>query len=326
MKNIIKTLKHYIAGTKAYQLYSNYKKREHLVHNGEMYPDKTFYIIGQDDLSGGMWWLINKVVMHIAYARERGYTPVVDLQNYWTQYTSEDTFGKINIWELFLKQPCEFSLDDISCAKNVIICKKAPAPLPKYLMGNNDFYEDNDRLKYFKDFFKQYIRFNSETLNYFKNQEVHFFKGRRMCGVLCRGTDYVAQRPKNHPVQPRPEDVINDVKRVVKDYNCDGVFIATEDQDILDSFKSAFGDKLAFIDQPRLSKSDLLPGELLAKSKQRLNISKSSIEDGRSYLLSTYLLSRCCCFLSGRTGGCKGVLLMSDSFDYCYIYNLGLYS
>ncbi len=33
---------------------------------------RCFYIIGQDDTTGGLFWLVNKAVMHIAYAIEKG--------------------------------------------------------------------------------------------------------------------------------------------------------------------------------------------------------------------------------------------------------------
>ncbi len=333
LKTLITRIKAVVLGSKLYKEYRKNQKMEQHVSYGKEYPDQTFYVIGQDDQSGGMWWLINKVIMHIAYAIDKGYIPVVDLQHFKTQYTDKRTFGKVNIWEQFLKQPFGYSLDsngtepkNIAHAKNVILCKKEPAPFPEYLMGNTDYYENPERLQYFRNIFKQYIHFNSSTIQLFEKEKETLFKGRRMCGVLCRGTDYVAQRPKNHPIQPEPEDVIEDAKEVMNKYHCEGVFLATEDLDILNLFIDAFGENLSYVNQPRLSKKDIIPGELLAKSKKRLNITKSSYEDGVKYLVSTYLLSKCDCFIGGRTGGCKGVLLMSETYEHCKIYNLGFYS
>lgn len=330
---MINFFKRAILQSSLYQHYKEFKKKERRVRYGNDYPDKIFYVIGQDDESGGLWWLINKAVMHIAYAKDNGFIPVIDLQNYKTQYTIEETFRKVNVWELFLDQPCGFSLDkngnapnNISRARNVIISKKEPSPSPDYLMGNTDFYDNPERLNYFREMFKRYIRFNSETTAFFEREKDRLFKGRRMCGVLCRGTDYVALKPQNHPVQPNPVDVINETKCVISKYNCEGVFLATEDRDILNLFKEAFGDILLYEDQPRLSQKDIVSGEMLALSKKRLNVSDSPLDDGLKYLVSTYLLSQCNCFISGRTGGCKGVLLMTSNFDYCKVYNLGLYA
>lgn len=42
--------------------------------------DKTFYVIGWNDEGGGLFWIVNKVCMHIAYALDHGYIPVVDLK------------------------------------------------------------------------------------------------------------------------------------------------------------------------------------------------------------------------------------------------------
>jgi hypothetical protein len=316
----------FIARLPIYKYYLRYKIRERRVQWGNSYHNHVFYVIGMNDPYGGLWWLINKVVMHIAYAEQKGYIPVVDMQNYWTQYSRPETFGKINVWELFFKQPGGFSLNDIKNAKNVVLCKKEPAPSSNYLMGQNEFYDNIDRMSFFRGIFHKYIHLNAQTSLYLQRERESLFKGRkRMVGVLCRGTDYVVIKPKAHPIQPEPCDVVNDVKRILDTYECEGVFLATEDQDILDIFKESFGEKLTYIDQPRLRKEDLRKDELLSKTKLRLNKNTTPFEDGVKYLTSTYILSCCTCFLSGRTGGAKGVLLQSKEFEYCKIYDLGLY-
>lgn len=62
--------------------------------------DKTFYVIGWNDEGGGLFWIVNKVCMHIAYALDHGYIPVVDLKNYITQYTLKNEkkmFGRYSL-------------------------------------------------------------------------------------------------------------------------------------------------------------------------------------------------------------------------------------
>lgn len=320
---IIKSL---LSKTFLYSYYLRWKNRERHVSYGNENPQKIFYIIGQHDSLGGLWWLINKAVMHIAYAIDKGYIPVIDLQNYRTQYSRNETLGKINVWELFLYQPFGFSLADIKRSKRIVLSKKEAAPTDKYLMGQTEFYDRPDRIKYFREIFKNYIHFNEQTLQRLNSEKEKCFKAhKKVVGVLCRGTDYVLKKPKNHPVQPMPEEVVVDVKKVIKDYNCDAIFLATEDADILDLFKKEFDDSLLYLEQPRISKAIMEKGEYLAQGKKRLKAYTTPFEDGVTYLTATYILSQCACFLGGRTGGTKGVLLMSDSFEYCKIYNLGVY-
>lgn len=303
-----------------YKFYRNYVIKEKKVSWGNENPDKTFYIIGQNDGTGGLWWIINKVLMHIWYAEEKGYIPVIDLKNYKCQY-SDPNDNNTNVWELFFKQPCGYSLDDISKSKNVIMNKEVPYPSMKYIMGN--FYDDGKRIEIFRNLFQKYIYFNEKTLEYLnKRKDSILHKDRRVLGILCRGTDYVQTKPKGHPIQPEPQDVIREAELIMKQYQCEYIFLATEDKDIFNQFQQKFGTKLLFEDQQRWSKEELNQGDFLAKSvsKQETNYWR-----GVHYLTSTYILSNCTCYLAGRTGGSKGVLIMNRGFEYQKIYDLGLY-
>ena len=169
-------------------------------------------------------------------------------------------------------------------------------------MGNTEFYDNPVRLKYFQDIFKRYIRFSRETE--MKLQEMRdsvMPQDVKILGVLCRGTDYLLKKPKNHPVQPEPQVVIKDAEAIMKKYGCDYVFLATEDQDILDMFKSHFGTKLKYIKQNRVTH------EQMKNVNRLMSISSKSNRDkylmGVEYLSATYILSKCHCFIGGRCGG-----------------------
>lgn len=306
--------------------YSQWEHRQKRISKGNDYPDKTFYIIGCNDTNGGLFWLINKVLMHIAYANDNNYIPVVDLQNYKTQYTCDETYGIINVWELFFKQPAGVSLSDIAHARNIIINRQEPAPMKKYLMGQSSFYDCPHKIMFYKNLFNEYIHFNKKTEEYLNNVKREIIGDRtNIIGVLCRGTDYVLLRPKGHPIQPSPSQVINDVKELMNLYDSHYVFLATEDADILKQFQDTFGEGLLFINQPRIYKKDINANEMLSETKQRLMTKTDSWLSGVQYLAAIWLLTQCDHFIGGRTGGTKGVLLMSKGFISEKIYNLGMY-
>ena len=309
--------------TRYYYFLSN---RERRVSYGNDNPDKVFYVYGVPDTVGGLWWHINKVLMHLGYAKDNGYIPVVDMQNYESQYLCKEELGKTNVWEVFFKQPAGYSLEDIKNSKNIILGRKLPYPRLEYYMGQSPFYENEDRIKYFHNLFQEYIVFNDRTTNYLDELHNTMFgdKG-RIVGVLCRGTDYMQKKPRNHPVQPNPLDVIRDTKEVMNKYNCDYVFVATEDADILDVFKNEFGRRLLYIEQTRLRKQDITKNDYLSSAFMRLNQSNDIFHRCIDYLSATFLLSKCNCYIAGRTGGSKGVLIMSNGFEFKKIYDLGLY-
>ena len=235
---------------------------------GKENPDKIFYVFGCKDDTGGLWWHINKSLMHIAYAVDNGYIAVIDMQNFHNQYTEDSKFGKINVWEIFFQQPMGYTLEDIAHSKNIILSKKAPYPNHKYWMGQSEFYDNEDRIKYFHNLFSKYIKFNNKTKEYLQKQYENILSGKgRVVGVLCRGTDYVLYRPKGHPVQPEPQDVIKDVKNFadqatmylacVYDLAYTSSFVLMEKLGILEGLLSAF-DKYFTNDYANICKTELL--------------------------------------------------------------------
>lgn len=264
--------------------------------------------------------------MHIAYAEEKGYIPVVDYLTFQTQYHMPSEIGKVNVWEKFFEQPSNIDLKDISQSKNIILSDQYSAPNKKYLMGNTDFYTDLNRREYFREIFAKYIRFTKETENLLleeRRKEIIPYN-KKVLGILCRGTDYLLKRPKNHPIQPQPQTVISMAKEALNKYECDYIFLATEDADILSLFKESFPNKLLYIDQKRVSHEEMKNVERVMAVNVKINDNR--YEMGLNYLTATYILSKCNCFIGGRTGGTKGVLLMTKGFEYEYIFNLGFYS
>lgn len=324
-KLLIKIFEHIPCSDWIYHKYLLFKGRQRKVCLGSKNADKTFYVIGWNDERGGLFWLVNKVCMHIAYALDNGYIPVVDLKNYITQYSMKNVKERENVWEMFFKQPAGYGLEDVADSKNVIINRMSPSPSKKYLMGQSEFYDQPERIAYFRNIFKQYIHPNDKTLEYLKAKEQQLLDGKgRVLGILCRGTDYVVARPKNHPVQPDVKQIIKDARLVMKEKCCDYVYVATEDKDMLSALKAEFGDKLLYLDQRRYSGKDMRSDQLLAQVKEK-DCGRDPVKDALDYFAAIYLLTHCCCFIGGRTGGTKGVLLMEEEFEYIKIYNLGLY-
>ena len=52
-----------------------------------------------------------------------------------------------------------------------------------------------------------------------------FNKSKNVLGVLIRGTDYISNKPKGHPIQPDPNIVIKDIKGMDKKNKYDWIFL-----------------------------------------------------------------------------------------------------
>lgn len=142
--------------------------------------------------------------------------------------------------------------------------------------------------------------------------------GAKTLGILARGTDYVSSKPKGHPIQPTAEQMIKKAKEIMKEHSCEKIYLATEDADIYDRLKEEFGEALTAPDTERYT----------TKGMQNINDlrqEKDKYQKGKEYLLSMMLLAGCDCLAAGNVGGTHGALLMSDGFEYCYIFDLGKY-
>lgn len=292
-----------------------YKKRERRVSYGKESSDKTFYLISFDYDTQGLFAIVKSVVSHIMYAIDRGWIPIVDLKNYSCQYQLDGD----NTWEQFFQQPCGYTLDDIQRCKHIVRSYYGMYPYNSY-----DFYVDIlDRPVEFKriaEAYKKYIKPQPKVMEYMEKAKRDLHIDNKTLGVLCRGTDYLNRKPKYHPRQPEPEMVINDASLIMKQNGYESLFIATEDEKVLDMFKKRFRDKIRYIDQPRVTLED--GQQYLSDVKTKVNIKNEIALD---YYTALYILSQCPAILAGRTAGTLGAVFMSEGYEWEKFYDLGYY-
>ena len=255
---------------------------------------------------------------------EKGYIPVIDLKNYHSQYISfEDRFF-LNSWELFFEQPCGYGLHVLKKANKVIhSVSYFDPPDNKYLMPYETTVYNTESLKYWSNLFKRYIRLNNDVKKLVEERIENLFKDKgRVLGVLLRGTDYLTLKPTRHPIQPQLQDAIIKVRESLANWNCDYIYLATEDADIYSAFQYEFGQKLINDNSNRWTQEDLLGG----KSNSNLfTTTTEKKQEGIKYLTQIFLLSKCTSFIGGNTRGTLGVLLNTEGFENKFVFDLGLY-
>jgi len=302
---------------------------------GNKNPNKKFLILGKGfSMDMGLFAIICGVVMNIRYCLEHNIILVVDLQNNDNQYLDGLGIGKENSWEYFFEQPFGYNLEQIKDCKNILFSKRIRLFNPFFYIFYSKFksfeifsFDKNlALLQDLKNDFKQYIRFNETVKNYVNSEYERIFKGKeRVLGVLARGTDYLLKKPKYHRVQPEPNLILEKSKQTMHNCKCDYVYLATEDENIYKLFKDNFGDKLLVNSQKRidLNKINLGEDELLhsvdfGRKRDKYNLALE-------YLSSLYNLSKCQCFVGGVTAGTAGIFLMTEGFEYQYLFDLGYY-
>lgn len=299
-------------------LYIKYKWREKRISYGEENPDKTFYVIRRARGNSGLLSYVMTNLGQIKYAVDNGYIPVIDMQNEGNTYLSEEQIGQTNAWEMFFEQPCGFGLSDIDKSKNVVLSyglidDRLGFPGDRTLLNT---YE----LDAWKNICKEYIIVKADLKKAFEKKRNEIFDGKRVLGVLARGTDYVVNKPHGHTVQPTVEQLLPQINEVIDKYKCDSIYLATEDEDIYDRLEREYKERLIAPDVARYSlKNGENINEMIIKDSDSMYIK------GREYLESIWMLSMCNCLVAGNVSGSLGASLMSEGYEYSYIFDLGIY-
>ena len=300
------------------RIYVQWKWREKRTTYGNQNEDKIFFIIRRAKCKVGLFSLVMTNMGLVKYALDKGYIPVIDMQSSQNTYLEEDQVGKANSWEFYFEQPCGYSLEDIRNSKNII--------LSSGLIGKKNFFPDHEMIrnpaeyKMWRKLFAEHFHIKGSIIKEMEQIKRELFRGKRVVGVLCRGTDYVNTRPKNHPIQPAPKEMFMKVHQVLDEKQCDLVYLTTEDERIFKEFREEFGVKLISLDTKRYCDTgDKNINDIFVSS------GKSRYLLGKEYLLSILLLSECNCLVAGSAGGTYGALLIGKEYEYQYVFEMGTY-
>jgi len=295
-----------------------YKHRERKSSYGSENPDKTFYIIGVNHTSAGLFAIVKSVFCHIYYAINKDYIPVVDMLNFRSQLSGQSS--TINAWETFFEQPCGYSIEDIRNSKNIII--SASLPYPKGVEIGFDTSINELFYEHYHDTFQQYIRPCKAVRLYVRDKYELIFKGKcKVLGVLCRGTDYTENHPVGHPIQPSITEALKKVNAQFMNVEYDYIFLATEDKKYYEAFKDFFKEKLLFSGQKLYQ--GMNGKQYLSEIPVADDVEKwHNIVD---YYSTIYMLSKCDGLVAGLTCGSICAYLMSDKYEYAFFWNLGKY-
>lgn len=260
---------------------------------------------------------IDEVLGTIVYCLNKEHLPSINVLDITKSY---------NLWSRFFQQPFDVN-EETNSKKSYIKCEKINPTLAPSCWG----IYDNSELDLWCALYKRFLILNDETQTYI-NQEYDSIipKGKRVLGVLCRGTDYTETRPANHPIQPSIDTVINHAKEKMRDLNIEYIYLATEEKRIVDKFEAAFPNHILLNKRRYL---DDLYYNLKNTTDDRVELSHVQLEReddghyrGLEYLSSLIILSRCDALVGGNCGGSRTALYMNNmKYEYWHLFDLGLY-
>lgn len=297
--------------------YREFEKNYIEAHNKKIlnkYKNHNIYgILRVHSDEGGLFCLFLKVIGGIRFCKQHGIIPVVDMQTKENIFTTPSERRNNNAWEYFFEQPSDISYLSVKKCKNKIILDNPTGP--GFALATID---NKDSINYWRKLVNKYIKPSKEVLSILEKYECQI-TNHNCLGILARGTDYKKSTASGHPIQPSCEELIEKAKYYISEKKVTKIFLATEDQDILDKMTSSFGEMILSIPQKRYT------SDVTCKLGHMKDYAKDSIEMNRSYLASILMLSKCNYFISGISGGMLGTYLFSEGFDECWICNRGNY-
>lgn len=279
--------------------------------------ERRYYChIGRSDMIAGLASHALTNLGNIAMALYDGYIPVVDTVEFENIFQGISKIIGQNAWEFFFRQPFGKKLDEIPKDSREIYAEGIPQ-----LLATDNTVTNSIAMNFWKRMLRTFMPVSENILACADAAAEQLgMRGKRVTGVLCRGTDYMALRPYQHPVQPRAEEVIRKTKETMEQYHCDLCYLATEDENVWQAFKKELGDKLICSQTMYYEKTeDKMLYEVNAQWKVDV------LEKNREYLTALVLLSRCCCFLSGKTSGMILTQLLAEKLEYFYAWDYGTY-
>lgn len=285
---------------------------------GERYPNSTIFLIDFSTENAGLVDIMKFTATFVLIARQRGWIPVVCLNRQPNQYLNSTTE---NMWEYFFEPVSDITVQEVFQCKHVIRCSENGIRLNEFRI--NLFYRALEKLLfvYHGRQWRQLIRLNTvckEAVAAAIPEEIKA-SNCRVLGVVARGTDLSneasAFQHRNRAPVASVDTMLRACRWKQKLWNCDYIFLATEDERYFRCFQEEFGDTLLFVNQKRVSHDytkSYLPVAAL------LNI-RDGKKFGMTYLSVLYSLSKCDVLLySAKVGAVTAALAMNkNGFDAC---------
>ncbi len=284
---------------------------------GSKNPDKKFMLIRFPLYSSGLGDVIRFCMTKVAMVEYRGlaYIPVIDLSI--SDDGNQFSGGRQeNVWEDFFEPLNEYQPEEVKQSKCVLLCDDKLDAFNPYVA------EQYFNPQHMRAICRKYLRLNGEMAVYVNKVKQKLFplEGRKVLGVIARGTDYRYGGFDDLPIPMDDKDYIELVRRKMEEWKCEELLLATEDADILEKFGQAgFGSRLKYMDQDRYRYTDIHKPGILIVNMQK---DEHDYHDEMPYLAILWLLSECNSIISNCRCGAYEVadFMNGDTYEHRYCY------
>lgn len=251
---------------------------------------------------------LNNVLSLCLKAVSEGYLPQVNIMN----------SKGLNIWEMFFEQP----FPEISRAGKKVISfsERNFEAFPQW----KDVY-DSRMVRLYGNLYRDFVTLRPEAKAYIRNEMDHILGKGKILGVLCRGTDYTRSKPKGHPVQPEPEEILEKAGELFAEKKYEYIYLATEDSQYDTLFRERFRNRL-LINQRQYYDAKFDEKDLQLIKDVHFDRDNDDYLKGLEYLSSLFILAGCNGLAAGNCGGTEAAVFWNlGKYEDKVIFDLGEY-
>lgn len=193
----------------------------------------------------GFFGMLNTVLKNLLFADFYGLTPVIEWRN--CIYSEENPInGTKNVFEYYFEQVSDVPCKSVLNSAHVCLAMFGDTKI-LYDYGDATDKITTKNISVLAKMYQKYIRLNQKTEFCIKTDIEKLLPGSggRVLGIQARGSDSNLEL-FGHPIPVSISEYIETAEHILEEVQFDRIFLATEDQKILNAFLKTFGDKLLY--------------------------------------------------------------------------------
>lgn len=286
--------------------------------NGESRPKENIYFISLDKeyCINGFCSLLRFTLYYLAFAEDINMTPVVKWGKN-TLYYDNTIKWTDNVFEYFFNAVSEVTVKETQNCKHVITSKT----IDTSVFGPTSGYKiQNESFIFLGQILKKYINLREDVFNLINKD---FYTNKKTLGVHVRATDF-NKGYNHHPKVITPREYLETAKKVFIENKFEKIFLATDDNSVINLFQMEFGDNLCYYTDTYRS----INGEAIHYGNQRIKREHHKYQLGIEILKDLYTLGNCSGLIAGNSNVsmCARIVKAStgETFEYMKIIDKGL--
>lgn len=263
------------------------------------------------------FWILNKLLGMIAYCEFHNINYCINV------WASKEKF---DLWKTFFEQTgMQIEID------NEILDSKQIRQLD---LGDTsiinldalDVFNPMHRKIMFQ-MYERYVRLNGNMKEYIEAEYDELIKGKKVLGVLYRGTDYTKLKPSGHPIQPSLEQILQECRRRIKAKKYEYIYITTDEKQAVDFLRKEIPECI-ILENKRNYFDEFYKCEEMKKdiASCRHNRENDKLLTAKEYISSVFLLSKCDELIAGNCGGSRAAIYLNNgNYKRVKLFKLGTY-